>query len=179
MSAVVKTLGEKNNGLYIWKKTSVDNGDFVNYVVSDNPTKYPDGDISNGYRYEKIKQILDPKYFGCSEMVIDTYTPKSNNYLGNVVSHSLGQIPKVIIIFTEDLENAVDSNLLHFLFSIVDNKGRAHGILSSINKNAQVINYFYNNETDYQKCTSSNIVFYSSGTHTYKGGQKYTIITMC
>lgn len=121
---------------------------------------------------------LDPKYFGCSKMAVDIYTPNSNNYVTNSIPHSLGEIPKVIIIFTEALENPNDSNLLSLLFSIVDNYGRANGVVSSINKNARVINYFYNNESNYQKCTSTTIVFYLSGSHTYKGGQKYTVITM-
>ena len=178
MSVIVKNSGDKNNGLNVWEKLTAGNGDFIKFVVSDDPSKYPDGDTLGEYRYEKIKQIIKPKYFGCSKMAIDTYTPSYNNAVTNNVSHSLGEIPKVIIIFTEALENAENSNILSLLFSIVDNSGRANGVVSAINKNARVINYFYNNESNYLKCTSSTIVFYLSGVHAYKAGQKYTVITM-
>ena len=64
----------------------------------------------------KAEQIIKPENFGCTKMAIDTYTPNSNNYLGNSIPHSLSEIPKVIIIFTKNLENANDSNMLCVLF---------------------------------------------------------------
>lgn len=46
-------------GLYCWKKYILlvdDNKEFVNFVVSDNKTEYPDNGILDGYYYETVSQ---------------------------------------------------------------------------------------------------------------------------
>ena len=42
----------KSSGLYVWKKLTADGGDFIDFVVSNSPTAYPDGGEHGGYWYE-------------------------------------------------------------------------------------------------------------------------------
>ena len=44
--------GGKSSGLYVWKKLSSQGGIFIEYVVSDNPNKYPNGGEQGNYYYE-------------------------------------------------------------------------------------------------------------------------------
>ena len=43
----------KKEGSYVWKKLTAQGGDFVDFVVSDSETAYPDGGMQGGYWYEK------------------------------------------------------------------------------------------------------------------------------
>ena len=42
----------KSSGLYVWKKLTADGGDFIDFVVSNSPTAYPNGGYKSGYYYE-------------------------------------------------------------------------------------------------------------------------------
>ena len=42
----------KPHGKYVWKKFISQDGDFVEYVASDNSTTYPNVGMQNGYWYE-------------------------------------------------------------------------------------------------------------------------------
>ena len=53
MLQIKNTLGGgKPEGSYVWKKLSAQGGDFIDYVVSDKETAYPDGGEKGGYWYE-------------------------------------------------------------------------------------------------------------------------------
>ena len=52
---VGKAAGTKS-GMYVWKKMTTQGGDFVNFVVSDSETAYPDGGLQDGYWYEKFNE---------------------------------------------------------------------------------------------------------------------------
>ena len=45
--------GGNSEGKYVWKKLTTQGGDFIDYVVSDSETDYPDGGTQGGYWYEK------------------------------------------------------------------------------------------------------------------------------
>ena len=42
----------KKEGIYVWKKLTAQGGDFIDFVVSDSETAYPNGGYKNGYWYE-------------------------------------------------------------------------------------------------------------------------------
>ena len=44
----------KPHGLYIWKKLTAEGGDFIDYVVSNTETAYPDDGTQDGYYYKKM-----------------------------------------------------------------------------------------------------------------------------
>ena len=46
----------KKEGIYVWKKLTAQGGDFVDFVVSDNASAYPDGGEQGGYWYEMVEE---------------------------------------------------------------------------------------------------------------------------
>ena len=56
MGEGIRIGGGKSSGLYVWKKLTADGGDFIDFVVSNSPTAYPNGGYKDGYWYELIKQ---------------------------------------------------------------------------------------------------------------------------
>ena len=47
-------LADAQHGTYVWKKLTAEGGDFVDFVVNDTETAYPDGGMQEGYWYEKF-----------------------------------------------------------------------------------------------------------------------------
>lgn len=79
-------------GIYVWKKLTAEGGDFVDFVVNDTETAYPDGGMQEGYWYEKIK--------GTNGVDYGTVTLSNANTASVNVSHSLGVIPSHTILIT-------------------------------------------------------------------------------
>ena len=52
MGEGIKIGGGKSSGLYVWKKLTAEGGDFIDFVVSNSPTAYPDGGYKSDYYYE-------------------------------------------------------------------------------------------------------------------------------
>ena len=101
MLQIKNTLGGgKPEGLYAWKKLSAQGGDFIDYIVSDKETAYPDGGEKGGYWYEKVGDGLTPEMFGCTKMAVDKYTFASQTDLATGIPHSLGVAPKYVFIFS-------------------------------------------------------------------------------
>lgn len=83
--------GGKSSGLYVWKKLTAQDGDFLDYVVDNNESKYPDGGTQDGYWYE----LFDLKSFGIDfgEVTLaSSATPVT-------VNHNLGVTPSTVAIF--------------------------------------------------------------------------------
>ena len=72
-------------------------GDFIDYIVSDKETAYPDGGEKGGYWYERVR-VIDLKKLGCTKFVEGSFTPSSDTYVYNA-THSLGVIPKFAIVY--------------------------------------------------------------------------------
>ena len=89
--------GGKKEGLYVWKKLTSEGGTFVDYVVDNNESKYPDGGTQDGYWYEKGLGI-DLSALGCTKAVTEKITPSSRT---SKIYHSLGITPKIVIVTTE------------------------------------------------------------------------------
>ena len=96
----------KKEGLYVWKKLTADGGDFIDFVVSDSETAYPDGDVhTDGYWYEKVKGFEGFLEGDFSKFAVDKFTfaedfaCNSEGINGNVLfDHSLGVIPRMAIL---------------------------------------------------------------------------------
>ena len=74
-------------------------GNFIEYVVSDNPNKYPSDSEQGGYWYEKVVEGIDLSALGWTKCAIDYITPSTNIYIKNSpLRHSLGIAPKYIHI---------------------------------------------------------------------------------
>ena len=66
-----------SSGLYVWKKLTAEGGDFIDFVVSDNSTAYPDGAVhTDGYWYEKSgsKVFIDGVRYKEDLKLVSTYT---------------------------------------------------------------------------------------------------------
>lgn len=77
--------------------------EFIDYVVNDRLNAYPNGGYhKDGYYYALVP--LDPAKFGCSKIAVDKFTLSSltNIYNGYVVNHSLGIVPKIIFLCTNE-----------------------------------------------------------------------------
>lgn len=59
-------------------------GKFINYTVSDNPTKYPENGVQDGYWYEKMVKSAD---YG-------EFTLADSSQTDVVIEHGLGSIPR-------------------------------------------------------------------------------------
>ena len=74
---------------------------FVNYVVSDKETAYPDGGEKGGYYYEKVGEGFDPSILGCTKFETGTVTLASESTTLSI-PHSLGIIPKFVLLNAPD-----------------------------------------------------------------------------
>ena len=52
---LLKELDDRE-GLYVWNKYTAEGGDFLDYVVADDETAYPDGDTQDDYYYERVSE---------------------------------------------------------------------------------------------------------------------------
>ena len=120
--------GGKPEGLYAWKKLSAQGGDFIDYVVSDKETAYPDGGEKDGYWYERVSEGITPEMFGCTKMAIDTYIPSSNIKIDEQeIPHSLGIIPRAIIMVADRDTYQYTGDYCQFVFYTINKDNKAYG----------------------------------------------------
>lgn len=55
--AALPNLADAQQGAYVWKKLTAEGGDFVDFVVNDTETAYPDSGIQDGDWYEKFNPV--------------------------------------------------------------------------------------------------------------------------
>ena len=163
---------------------------FLDYIVSDKETAYPDGGEKGGYWYERVREIT-PEMFGCSKIAVDEFIPTANRSMSaTTVQHSLGEIPKAVIIADttswEDYYKSKSSYTIKLAF--IPNFGAS----ASPSAGASALTYYYSSsvsKADYTNATGS----WTMTTNTIKGSSnasgfssyaffmanhKYTIITM-
>lgn len=103
-------------GAYVWKKLTAEGGDFVDFVVNDTETAYPDGGMQDGYWYEKFNPATliannvrkDVDIWGVIGTLVegvtgidygtvnfssDAYNPDELTF-----SHNLGVVPSHVIV---------------------------------------------------------------------------------
>lgn len=103
-------------GTYVWKKLTAEGGDFVDFVVNDTETAYPDGGMQEGYWYEKFNPATliasnvrkDVDIWGVIGTLVegvtgidygtvnfssDAYNPDELTF-----SHNLGVVPSHVIV---------------------------------------------------------------------------------
>ena len=171
MLQIKNTLGGgKPEGLYAWKKLSAQGGDFIDYVVSDKETAYPDGGEKDGYWYESVSGGITPEMFGCSKMAIDNFVFASNDEIGTL-NHSLGEKPKfAFLIFNGENVTGNPSRVYVSIGSAyIDTDGTSTFIFEH-QSNTAGSGYGDFKETETTVTFSQSYVYYNVG--------EYTLITM-
>lgn len=157
-----------------WSDGVIKEGE-VKYVVSDNESAYPDGGEKDGFWYEKTNDLSGlKKLFGCSEICVETFTYPSNRECKYSIPHSLGKIPKAVLIANNGSELSANYALISYLG--IFNNG------SSIN-GAAIYKYTGGNHvSEYSEgyITDSTITIGSGSLilEFYDAGVEYTLITM-
>lgn len=80
----------EKHGMYVWRKFTAQGGTFLDFVVSDIESAYPDGGLKDGYWYERAENGPYKTTSG-SVTLIDTATEIT-------IEHGLGEIPKAYLI---------------------------------------------------------------------------------
>ena len=73
---------------------------FLDYIVSDKETAYPDGGEKGGYWYEKVVDGIDLSLLGLSKSEQGSFTPTSS-IKSYTINHNLGVKPKMFYLFRE------------------------------------------------------------------------------
>lgn len=168
---------------------------FLDYIVSDKETAYPDGGEKGGYYYEKVFEIT-PQMFGCSKIAIDKYTPTAEGNL-MTIPHSLGETPKIAILIANknDVGEYSSSNGTHvyvffaYMSHISDNSypyGYDEGLYTNGTKRYGKLNPIASGSgTDKSSLNETEVIFVFQYTNKnldyygyYKKGVEYTLITM-
>ena len=149
---------------------------FLDYVVSDKETVYPDGGEKGGYWYERVSEGITPEMFGYTKMAVDTFTLTSRTKITNyTISHSLGEIPKFIFIVAESLPT-VNGDIYNYVnTNDTQNSYAPSGKLTYYDSGFN--NQTYNNS--HAKSINANS-FYVEGSayYCYRANVKHTVITM-
>ena len=143
--------GGKSEGLYVWKKLSAQGGDFIDYVVSDKETAYPDGGEKGGYWYEKVSEGLDLSALGFTMCETGEITLASSD-VKLTINHSLGVKPKAVYIKAKEklnttlYEGFVSFDSVAYAFYTYYSRANGNaagkcGVLSSAGTSTVVLNY--------------------------------------
>ena len=174
MLQIKNTLGGgKPEGLYAWKKLSAQGGDFIDYVVSDKETAYPDGGEKGGYWYERVSDGITPEMFGCTKMAVDTFTLSSRKQCDSYpISHSLGTIPKFAFVIAETFPTA--NYDVYLCMGANLNLG--------VDMTSVPLYYWYNGDMHDTSFgiypIDSNTITLNSYSYYFTAGVKYTLVTM-
>ena len=160
------------HGAYVWKKLTAEGGDFVDFVVSDQETAYPDGGIQGGYWYEKVKDGIDLLgVCGTTKIVVDTFVPAVDTAINTYLNHSLGTMPKIAIVYAKSTKAYTPA-----LSIIITNaSGATPGFVSHYNSSG----YFHTLSTSTAMDASQlRLAGLSNSDCHYVAGVEYTLITM-
>ena len=181
MLQIKNTLGGgKPEGLYVWKKCENDAGHtFIDYIVSDKETAYPDGGEKGGYWYERVSEGITPEMFGCTKMAVDTFTLSSTMEIKNyTISHSLGEIPKFMYVVAERLPTSYDGAIYNYVNTNINlDSITLYGKITYYSINASNVNHIVETNANANSITANS--FYINGSYNYyEANVKYTVITM-
>ena len=166
------------HGVYVWKKLTAQGGDFVNFVVSDSETAYPDGGTQDGYWYEKVVEGIPLSQLGFTKFAIDTVKYTSRTPCKNYpINHSLGEKPKIAILLPD---------ITGYASGVSNYDVRGFAALKGYDGNIEesCCYYAYYNSGSISGATTSAIFTEStaqiskSSTHYYGKNITYTLLTM-
>lgn len=167
-------------GIYVWKKLTAEGGDFVDFVVNDTETAYPDGGTQDGYWYEKVSDGIPLSVFESSKYAIDTFTLTSDTKATNYsISHSLGSTPKFVFLKIDNMPTGHDATkvILNFVYTAYLAPPSTSGYVS-----LGLAAEFYPRDSSYsyedREFILSNTKVTFKGAGFYRAGHVYALITV-
>ena len=110
---------------------------FLDYIVSDKETAYPDGGEKDGYWYERVVEG--------AKFTTGTVTPSSGDWLR--VEHGLGVTPDIITVMAESSNTSILAYALH------DIKRPDYALIGNLSGSTKVVT-MYRDNTSYDKSSS-------------------------
>ena len=160
---------------------------FIDFVVSDSPTAYPDGGEQGGYWYERMKEGITPEMFGCTKMAIDTVTYSSDQsgdrWDGLRINHTLGTVPKFSILLANGNVPEI-KNYIKFSITTFPNANRGGSLSIGYSEyNGWCSEGFTSVSADQQPTPTDTYAEFKPGSMFLgflylKAGIEYTLITM-
>lgn len=87
----------------------------IGFATSDNPNKYPDGGVKDGYWYE-LSDAVNAESFGASQIACGSFLLSSmTNEI--TIEHGLRNNPKYLAVFAREKTNTPDSTM--YIMSII------------------------------------------------------------
>ena len=157
--------------------------DFIDYIVSDKETAYPDGGEKGGYYYEKVVEGITPEAFGCTKMAVDEFTVTIRTQIVYAryfdVSHSLRDIPTYALIYLEGHIPETSGDIVEMYYR---QAGTTYSRTETISSNGELAII---NGSDYSRIASTtdtllrlNAGVNNSSYFKYLSPGKYKVITM-
>ena len=159
---------------------------FLDYIVSDKETAYPDGGVKDGYWYEKVVEGLSLEVFGCTKYAVDEFSYASDTAVPgynakNTINHSLGVIPKFAFIIAD--YDAIPSGSTKILLTALTNitpSAWHTGYSYTFSESGAISwteSYMISGKS---RATETTISLYnnSNQAYYYGAGIKYKVITM-
>lgn len=162
MSVIVKSSGGRSKGLYAWKILTSKNGDFINYIISDNPTKYPDKTVhTDGYYYERVINGIDLSATEVTKCETGTFVVTSNSS-SKTITHSLGVTPKIACCFNFTTTGSDKVGIVVVAFT---DAGTGHGgvIYNNGGIGVSTSNNLSGNDTSITFATGSSSRYFTAG----------------
>lgn len=163
------------HGAYVWKKLTAQGGDFVDFVVSDSPTAYPDGGMKDGYWYEKVVEGLTPELLGLTKIEVQKVTFASNKKITAYQhQHTLGELPTFCMVFSNDVTTGSHSMILRAIFSNLAKANTGPSLQTVLTSAGNTVDT-YGSAVE-AEVTDTYIKFSTNNTSYYQGGKEYTFI---
>ena len=183
MSVIVKGgSGGKSSGQYVWKKLTAQGGDFIDFVVSDQSTAYPDGGTQDGYWYEKVVEGVDLlTAMGYTKIAVDkfTFTSRTPANSSKKISHSLGVEPKSVLLLSPlTYSKMQESDILNGSYQNFSESSPTILSGSFLYANSNSGDFKSANGYVYLVSEETTTKLYFSSSYYFKAGIEYTLITM-
>lgn len=153
--------------------------EFIDYVVSNDAEAYPNGAVhTDGYWYELVEEGIDlPTLAGCTKMAVDKITYSSRTTGGSLISHSLGGVPKVAILFCTS-RSIVNFDVTASIVVRASSGSKCYGvsIYGYASDGTALNSTSLSNDTSIMSATGVKAVMNNS--IYYTAGVEYTLITM-
>ena len=146
---------------------------FINYVISDDPNKYPDGAVhTDGYYYERVSEGIDLVKIGCTKFEEGSVVLSSDSDSMSL-NHSLDVVPKFGLLYTDELPNsgAYVKNM-----SRVIRPSDGYDGYALFYGNARDGEYKYNYQGSGYTWTTTTAYFSCSSSQKFKSGITYNYV---